>query len=241
MPMRPSSTYVLVHGGCHGAWCWSETTAILGSHGVAAHALDLPGCGADPTPRESVTVADEVAAAVALIDSIPSGTVRLVGHSIGGWLLPAVAKARPERVADLVFLAAAVLTTGESGLSVTPQERQPGYFAMAAASPDNSLLPTFSDAWNRFFPSLPEARAQAVYQRLTPQPFGPYLEPATVGVDQVAVPRSYLLMSDDRTYPPPVAEAFAAAAGVAPIRLPGDHCVMITDPSLLAESLLDIS
>lgn len=239
--MRPSSTYVLVHGGCHGAWCWSETTAILGSHGVAAHALDLPGCGTDPTPRESVTVADEVAAAVALIDSIPSGTVRLVGHSIGGWLLPAVAKARPERVADLVFLAAAVLTTGESGLSVTPQERQPGYFAMAAASPDNSLLPTFSDAWNRFFPSLPEARAQAVYQRLTPQPFGPYLEPATVGVDQVAVPRSYLLMSDDRTYPPPVAEAFAAAAGVAPIRLPGDHCVMITDPSLLAESLLDIS
>ena len=109
---------------------------------------------------------------------------------------------------------------------------------MAAASPDNSLLPPFADAWNRFFPNLPEPEARAVYRRLTPQPFGPYLEAATVGIDMVAVPRSYILMTDDRTYPPPVAQSFAAAAGVAATQLDGDHCAMLTDPDLLVETLL---
>ena len=41
-----------------------------------------------------------------------------------------------------------------------------------------------------------------------------------------------------RTYPPPVAQSFAAAAGVAATQLDGDHCVMLTDPDLLVETLL---
>ena len=77
-----------------------------------------------------------------------------------------------------------------------------------------------------------------MYRKLTPQPFAPYLEPASVGIDRVEVPRSYLLMTDDRTYPPHVAETFAAAAGVRPTRIAGDHCVMLTDPDVLVEALL---
>ena len=41
-----------------------------------------------------------------------------------------------------------------------------------------------------------------------------------------------------RTYPPPVAQSFAAAAGVAATQLDGDHCAMLTDPDLLVETLL---
>lgn len=230
--------HVLVHGGSHGAWCWDEVIAGLALAGVTASALDLPGCGADTTPRDQVTVTDCVAAVVAHIDSLPDPSVRVVGHSIAGWLLPSIAAARSSRIDQLVFLAAATLNRGERGIDVTPQERRAGYFEMAAASDDNSLLPPFDNAWARFFPSLPQAEAEQVYARLTPQPFGPYLEPAVTGAEDLGAPRRYLQLTDDKTFPIETSSAFAAKAGAPPEPLPGDHCIMLTDPAVLVAALM---
>ena len=229
--------HVLVHGGSHGAWCWDEVIAELAMQGISASAMDLPGCGADPTPRTDVTVAGCVAAVVAHIDARPEPKVRVVAHSIGGWLLPPVAAARGNRIDQLVFLAAAVLNRDQRGIDVTPSDRRAGYFTMAGASPDNSLLPPFENAWGRFFPSLPRERAEQVYRRLTPQPFAPYLQPAVTGAQNLGTPRRYLLLGDDRTFPREASTAFAAKCGVTPETLPGDHCVMLTDPATLVGAL----
>ena len=37
--------YVLVHGACHGAWCWDEVAARLRAKGHRVVTLDLPGHG----------------------------------------------------------------------------------------------------------------------------------------------------------------------------------------------------
>lgn len=237
--MSPTPVHhVLVHGGSHGAWCWDEVITELSARGVTASAMDLPGCGADSTPRADVTVADCVATVVAHIDARPEPKVRVVAHSIGGWLLPAVAAARGNRIDQLVFLAAAVLNRDERGIDVTPQDRRAGYFTMAAASSDNSLLPPFDNAWARFFPSLPRERAEEVYRRLTPQPFAPYLQPAVTGAEDLGAPRRYLALRDDLTFPREASAVFAAKAGVPPETLPGDHCIMITDPAILVAALV---
>ncbi len=232
-----SPTVLLVHGGSHGAWCWDTVSPLLVARGHGVAVLDLPGCGGDLTPRAALTLDDSVDAIVAAVDRIPAGPVVLVGHSIGGMPLPAVAAARADRVTGIVFVAAVVLARGERGIDQIPQDRRPSYFAKAEASGENSLLPEFDEAWRRFFPSLMEDEARVAYSRLTPQPFGPYLQPARTGIEDVGCPRAYVLIEQDVTFPAIVAEAFAAKAGVTPIRVAGDHCIMLTDPQRLAITL----
>jgi pimeloyl-ACP methyl ester carboxylesterase len=45
-----SPTFILVHGGWHGAWCWNKVLPLLKEKGVNAIAIDLPGHGEDKTP-----------------------------------------------------------------------------------------------------------------------------------------------------------------------------------------------
>jgi pimeloyl-ACP methyl ester carboxylesterase len=96
-PMR----FVLVHGGFHGAWCWSRTLPELERLGHEAIAIDVPGHG------ERVS---EQATMEARLDSVVSvlraGDV-LVGHSGGGFEITRAADAAPELVSHLVYLAAA--------------------------------------------------------------------------------------------------------------------------------------
>src|SRR5713226_8538964 len=37
--------FLLVHGACHGAWCWEEVAGRLRARGHRVAALDLPGHG----------------------------------------------------------------------------------------------------------------------------------------------------------------------------------------------------
>jgi|GEM_PF-267870 len=249
----PSAVHtLLIHGGSHGAWCWRRVETELRRRGVLSSSFDLPGCGQDRTPRARLTMNDLVASVIDHINELGVRRVRLVGHSIGGWLLPPVAaeiaarvdagstsdeqgdEARDIEIAEIVFVGASILRRGECGLDVTPAQRRPGYYIMAESSNDNSLLPDFESAWGRFFQHLPEPHARAFYAMLTPQAFGPYLSPAAVGIEDVSVPRRYIAMDDDRTYPLDVARGFAAKAGVEPIVIAGDHCVMLSDATALA-------
>ncbi|MPY95620.1 MAG: alpha/beta fold hydrolase, partial [Acidimicrobiia bacterium] len=45
---------VLVHGACHGAWCWAAVQAELDRRGVPSYAVDLPGHGTSLAPLEDL-------------------------------------------------------------------------------------------------------------------------------------------------------------------------------------------
>ena len=73
------------------------------------HALDLPGHGAsskDVGDGSLTTLADTV---VGFLDALGISRAHLVGHSLGGAVVAAVAKAAPDRVASLTLLAPAGL------------------------------------------------------------------------------------------------------------------------------------
>ena len=67
--------FVLIHGGFHGAWCWSRTVPELERLGHRAIAIDLPGHGARRDERS--TLADR---RDAILHVLEPGDV-LVGHS----------------------------------------------------------------------------------------------------------------------------------------------------------------
>ena len=73
------ATFILVHGACHGGWCWEKVQPLLESRGHKVCAPDLPGLGKDHTPPANVTLADNVEKISRLLDKMEEPVV-LVGH-----------------------------------------------------------------------------------------------------------------------------------------------------------------
>jgi len=76
--------------------------AVLGSPGIDAIALDLPGFGSTPAP-EQAWGSDDYATAVAAVLEEMTERVVVVGHSFGGRVAVCLAASRPERIAGLVL------------------------------------------------------------------------------------------------------------------------------------------
>jgi pimeloyl-ACP methyl ester carboxylesterase len=107
------STYVLIHGSWHGAWCWYKIVPRLRAAGHDAIAIDLPSHGCDHTPAREVTMQSYTDAICRALDAA-SEPVILVGHSRGGIAISAAAEARPEKIRTLVYLAAFLIPSGET-------------------------------------------------------------------------------------------------------------------------------
>ncbi|WP_110298535.1 alpha/beta hydrolase [Blastomonas natatoria] len=81
--------------------------AWAGAQGLAMLRFDYAGCGSSNGAFEDQGLADWRDDALALIDTVVSGPVLLIGSSMGGWLALLVALARPQRVAGIIGIAAA--------------------------------------------------------------------------------------------------------------------------------------
>jgi len=97
---------VLVHGfgGDKNSWLFVQQP-LSETHTV--HALDLPGHGAsgkDVGDGSLSTLADTV---IGFLDALEISRAHLVGHSLGGAVIAAVARSAPDRVASLTLLAPA--------------------------------------------------------------------------------------------------------------------------------------
>src|SRR5687768_17009003 len=110
---------VLVHGGGFGASCWDLLVDHLDGPVLA---VDLPGRGAHPAPRDSVTIASCAASLVADVDSAGFDEIVLVGHSLAGSTMPAAIGLLGDRVRHAVFVACTVPEHGTSSFDTLPQD-----------------------------------------------------------------------------------------------------------------------
>ena len=108
---------MLIHGGCHGGWCWDKVVPLLEKEGHTAVAPDLPGHGQEKTPISEVTL-QVCAGRVCEVISQQSEPVILVGHSLGGRTISQAAEQCPDKISTLVYLTAALLRNGESSSPV---------------------------------------------------------------------------------------------------------------------------
>jgi pimeloyl-ACP methyl ester carboxylesterase len=76
-------------------------------------ALDLPGFGLSPMPREKITIPGYGRQVDALADRLGLGRVDIVGNSMGGYIAAEVAIQVPERVDQLLLVSAAGITSAD--------------------------------------------------------------------------------------------------------------------------------
>ncbi len=236
--------FVLIHGGFHGAWCWSRTIPELESLGHEAIAIDIPGHG--ERVHEEATLPGRLEAVLAVLRP---GDV-LVGHSGGGLEITRAADAAPELVGHVVYLAAALPLEGrlmqealvyrDDGLTEADYDVT-GMLKHLRFDEDGSMA--FADvegARELFYHDCDESTARWAFEQLTPEKAG---DTATTPISvsrfwEADLPRSFIVCLQDRAQPRWLADVTARRLGVEPLAIDGSHSPFISRPAELAELLL---
>lgn len=226
------SDLLLVHGSCHGAWCWDAVIPALARLGITATAIDLPGRDGSPVTLDGY--------ARAILAASTPGTV-LVGHSAGGYAITAAAEADSSRFAGLIYLCAYLPASGKSLAD------------MRRAGPSQPLLPAIRMAEDRTSFTIDPTLAPAVFYhdcapdvsaaavaRLCPQPVTPQETPLWPKA-ATTLPRHYIICSDDRAIPPAYQAQMARdLPPPAVTSLDASHSPFLSMPDRLSANLAEI-
>jgi pimeloyl-ACP methyl ester carboxylesterase len=110
-------TYVIVPGAWQAPYAWVTVQAKLEQSGAKVILIELPAHGNDTTAAQNTSLnlyRDKVIAAVNSVN----GKVILVGHSLGGEVISAVAEQIPQKIDRLIYLAAFLPANGQSVLDL---------------------------------------------------------------------------------------------------------------------------
>lgn len=196
------STFVLIHGAWHGAWCWDEVVPLLEKAGHRAVAPDLPGHGDDATPLDEVTL-DAYARKVEEVVLAQNEPVILVGHSMGGMAITQAAEQCPDRIKALVYLCAFLPANGES-LVHWAEQCQDGlvHKNMVIAEDQRSAVVRNDVIVDAFYGDCTPEIAARAKARLQPQAVAPIVEPVRISDGRFgSVRRHYIECRQDRAIP----------------------------------------
>jgi pimeloyl-ACP methyl ester carboxylesterase len=228
------TTFALVHGAWHGAWCWERLLEPLGQRGHGALAIDLPG---DDLEAGLGEYADIVAAFLAPLDD----DVIVVGHSLNGLVLPLVAARRP--VSAIVYLCAFIPVEGQSMNDQFAAATLPVLTLQDSPERDRrgrSHWPDEAAARRSLYPDLTDEDAAWAYAQLRPQGPAGQGQPHPAGLPPVRAV-SIIGAFDAAMNPEWLRLITRERLGTEPIELDAGHFPMISEPEALADALDAVS
>ena len=138
------TTYVLIPGACHGAWCFDDLAEGLRAQGHRVLAVTLTGIAERAhLLHAGVNLDTHVADVLAELAVHDVNDAVLVGHSYGGMVTTAVADRVPQQVNSLIYLDAFVPRDGESCWTLTTDEQRDWYTAVDATGYGVPPMPFF--------------------------------------------------------------------------------------------------
>ncbi|MGZ4681057.1 MAG: alpha/beta fold hydrolase [Acidimicrobiales bacterium] len=236
------ATFVLVHGGGHGGWCWQPLATRLRARGHEVHTPTLTGVGErSHVLLPGIDLDLHIQDVVAMLDFEDCRNVILVGHSYGGMVITGVADRAGDRIDHLVYLDAATPRNGQSLVDVAPGLMD---FARADAREVDGveLVLWPGPEAGRFYGVTDERDLEWMQSRLTPQPWKTFAQPLHL-TDEAAVDRI------DRTdivcrnaLSEQEGEKEDRSAGADRVwTIETGHDLMITEPDAVAEMLQQVA
>lgn len=236
------ATYVLVHGGGHGGWCYQRVARLLQAEGHQVYAPTLSGLGErSGLLTDAIDLAlhaDDVASVLHYEDL---RDVILVGHSYGGMVITGAADQAADRIGKLVFLDAATPRNGQSLVDVAgpvinavrPMGRVvDGIELVLLPAPDAGLLYGVTDpadlAW--------------MAERLTGHPWKCFEQPLALRNEDAlwAIPQYHIVCTSTVAARDTSLMDQARAAGRL-WEIDTGHDLMITEPARTADALLQVA
>jgi pimeloyl-ACP methyl ester carboxylesterase len=236
------ATYVLVHGGGHGGWCYQRVVRILQSEGHEVYAPTLTGLGERAHLLDDrVDLNRHIEDVVAVLHYEDLHDVILVGHSYGGMVITGVADRAADRIGRLVYLDAANPVNGQSLVDVAGpviEAVRPmgkvvdGIELVLLPGPDAGLLYGVTDpddlAW--------------MAERLTPHPWACFAQPLKLTSEDAlwAVPQYHIVCTSTLATRDTDLMDRARAEGRL-WAIDTGHDLMITEPEQTASALLQVA
>lgn len=249
--------FILVHGMCHGAWCWYQLATLLQSAGHRVTAIDLAASGIDPKRLDELRrFADYSEPLMEVMASIPPDEkVVLVGHSLGGFNIALAMEKFPQKIAVAVF-ASAWMPSISTPVSVFLQE----YSRRNPPGPMDSKIIVNEDPGNQFTSFLfgPKYMSTTMYQLSPPEdltlatmlvrPGRQFLDDITsedliTEKNYSSVRRVFIVSKEDQSLMMDFQLWMAEKSpGVEVKEIEGaDHMVMLSKPKDLCNLLLEIA
>ena len=225
------TTYVLIHGGGHGGWCYAKVTARLQALGHRVYAPSLPGLGEHAhLVSPAIDLNAHIDDVVNLLFHEDLHDVVLVGHSYGGMVVTGVAGHVANRIAHIVYLDAHVPADGQSVIDLLTFTR-PGYETEQWVDPPGTfgVKDPVDLAW--------------VKANMTPHPTRSMRQKVSLPVplEEMSLKRTYVLAELEPLGPwfADNAAKYEADARWRFIRMQAVHDMMVTEPGQTARILLD--
>jgi pimeloyl-ACP methyl ester carboxylesterase len=237
------STFVLIHGAWHGAWCWDKVVPVLEAEGHRVIAPDLPGHGSDQLPLSEVTL-QGYADRICQILAAEAEPVILVGHSMGGIAITQAAEACPDSIQALVYLSAFLPSSGES-LEYWAKQMAESLVAPNMLVAEDQVSVTVSDEIiiDAFYGDCHPEEAQLAKSRLLPQALAPIVSPVTTSEEKFGrVKRYYIECLQDRAIPIGMQRSmYGAVPCQSVLSMNTSHSPFLSVPEVLAASLMSVS
>lgn len=241
-----TKTFVLLHGAWHGGWCWRDVAQRLRAAGHTVFTPTQTGLGERVHLLSDAVGLDVFADDLTnLLEAEELTDVILVGHSLGGITITAVADRQRERLRRLVYLDAIVLNNGESAFADYPAELVAARRTAAEASPGGLTIPPPPPA--AF--GIPDGPlADWVARRMTPHPIATYEQPLELRHPVLGnrLPCTYIACTDPvyaplEVYRQRVKGFIAAGLPWSWREIRSGHAAMVLAPEALTEVLLTVS
>ncbi len=195
-------TFVLVHGGFVGGWCWEKVVPLLEEAGHRVEAPDLPGSGDDHTPIPQVSLQGYAERISKVLDAQPEPVV-LVGQSSGG-VAVSQAEQRPDKLRMLVYVGAYLLRDGETLLSAGENDTESLVLANLVMSEDGSSATIREGAiGDGLLADYSDEDVERAKARFGPQALAPLATPVSLTEGNYGrIPRVYIETLKDRAISP---------------------------------------
>lgn len=236
------ATFVLVHGGGHGGWCYFKVARLLRDAGHEVYTPTLTGLG----ERRHLLTADtglatHIADIVNLLLYEDLRDVILVGHSYGGMVITGVADQASDRIRELVYLDAAHPDDGQSLLDTAPA-------AMAFARSSSrtidgvELVMWPNDEMVAAMGVTDPADAAILRQRMNPHPWKAFEDKLAFqnGDAALAIPRTNINCTAALRQSSE-ADRARQLSGHRNYEVDTGHDLMLTEPRKVTEILLEIA
>lgn len=230
--------FLLIHGSCHGAWCWRDVLPFL-TINHQAEAIDLPAHGSDKTPIAEATLHGY---ANAILAATTTPTI-VVGHSMAGYPITLAAEIAPENIAALIYLCAYVPQSGRSLADLRRAgPRQPLTPAIRTAPDRQSFAFDPAMIADKFYHDCPPEAVDLARRNLCPEPVLPQETPLADLTRSGTIPRHYIRCTEDHAIPPEYQITMSAPFPAAHVTtLPTSHSPFFAAPQALAERLIRIA
>ncbi|KAL3813476.1 hypothetical protein ACJIZ3_014744 [Penstemon smallii] len=247
--------FVLVHGGGFGAWCWYKTIALLEESGYKVTAVDLTGSGIHSFDTNSITsLSQYVKPLTDFLEKLTDGEkVILVGHDFGGACISYAMELFPSKVSKAIFVAAAMLTSGQSALDMFSDKvesndlmRQAQVFLYANGNDQSPTAIDFDKSLLRdlLFNQSPTKDIALASVSMRPIPFFPVLEKLSLSeTNHGSVRRFYIETVEDNAIPIAVQESMVNKSPPEQVFIlkGADHSPFFSKPQALHKFLVEIS